>query len=323
MKNRALTKYLIALAGSIGLLAGCGPREAATGPVSFTSEDWTYQGSAGSKVTSQHYTLYTTCTSKPLVRSMPAFLETCWRAYAELAPCQTTPEHPLETYLFQSRWQWDRFTEEFAPARADTYKLIRSGGFSERGITVSHYGSRRSTLATLAHEGLHQYLEATRGNRIPAWINEGLATRFEAFDLDSQNRPIFTPGKNILRLNYLRQAMIAKTLIPLREILGTHAGLEIQKPTMRVADYYAQLWSIVLYLLQPSSVNPYHDGFKRLLDELGGDAMVRTARGYLAADTDGTMSEGEAVFRAYITDDLDKFQADYEAFVRKLLQLET
>jgi hypothetical protein len=306
---------------TLALLPGCqaiSPRE----PVAFTTEEWSYKGSPGTMLTSQHYILRTTCASKPLITSMPAFLETCWEAYAELVPCQASPDKPLETYLFQSRWQWERFTEEFSPQRAETYKRIRSGGYSERGVTVSHYGSRRTTLSTLAHEGLHQYLEATRGNRIPAWINEGLATKFEAFDLDSHNRPVFTPDRNYLRLNHLRAAVRANTLVPLKDILGTHAGIEIQKQTSRVADYYAQVWSITLFMLQPSMTNPYHDGFRKLLDELGTDTMVRNARAYLAADTDGNMSEGEAVFRAYITDDFEKFEADYEAFLRKLLQME-
>jgi hypothetical protein len=301
-------------------MPGC--KSLSSEPVTFATEQWSYQGSPGTMLTSQHYVLCTTCASKPLVNSMPPFLETCWDAYAKLVPCDTTPDKPLETYLFQNRWQWERFTEEFSPERAETYKRIRSGGYSERGITVSHYGSRRTTLSTLAHEGLHQYVEATRGNRVPAWINEGLATRFEAFDLDSQNRPVFTPEKNYLRMNQLRSAMQTNDLVPLKDILATHAGIEIQKQTNRVATYYAQVWSITLYLLQPSLTTPYNAGFKKLLVELGSDTMVRKARAYLAADTDGNMSEGEAVFRAYITDDLEKFQADYEMFLRKLLQLE-
>jgi hypothetical protein len=313
---------VLSMTAGLPVLAG-GCASPGGSAVKFDVQEWSYQGAKGSIITSLHYVLYTTCTAKPLANAMPVFLESCWAAYAELVPCDTAPDHRLQTYLFQERWQWERFTEEFAPNRSDTYKRIRSGGYSERGITVSHYGSRRTTLSTLAHEGLHQYLEITRGGRIPAWINEGLATRFEAFDLDAKNRPIFTPERNYLRLNHLRAALTSHSLAPLPEILATHAGIEIQKPTTRVAHYYAQAWSLVLYLLQPPRVNPYHDGFRRLLQELGTDAMVRSARAYLAADTDGTMSEGEAVFRAYVTDDLEKFQQDYEAFLRKLLRLET
>jgi len=323
MHGTLLPRRLALLAcGIVGplLIAGCAAGHAST-PVEFKTEDWTFGNSKGSRLTTEHYILYTTCRSKPLVSTMPVFVESCWTAYSALVPCPSPPEKPLETYLFQSRWEWERFTEQFAPQRAETYKRIRTGGYSERGITVSHYGSRRTSLSTLAHEGLHQYLEATRGERIPAWLNEGLATRFEAFDLDSNGLPIFTPDKNYLRLQYLRSAISSNSLLPLHEILGTHAGIEIQKQSVHVATYYSQVWSLVLYLLQPPRTNPYHDGFRRLLDELGTDTMVRNARAYLATDTEGKMSEGEAVFRSYVTDDLEKFQADYEAFLRTLLRL--
>lgn len=313
---------LVSASLALVLLGGCAAARSSA-PVEFSTEEWSFGDAKGSQVLTEHYVLRTTCKSKPLLASMPGFLESCWTAYADLVPCQTPPDAPLETYLFQSRWQWEQFTEQFAPQRAETYKRIRSGGYSERGVTVSHYGSRRSTLSTIAHEGLHQYIEATRGNRIPAWLNEGLATRFEAFDLDADSRPIFTPDKNYLRLQHLRAALTSKSLLPLRDILGTHAGIEIQKQSAHVATYYAQVWSLTLYLLQPPRTNPYHDGFRRLLNELGTDAMVRNARAYLATDTDGKMSEGEAVFRSYITEDLEKFQADYEAFLRQLLRLET
>jgi hypothetical protein len=308
--------------GIVGLLllGGCAAGTSSSS-VQYKSEDWAFGDVKGSRLTTEHYVLCTTCKSRPLVASMPAFVESCWTAYSHLVPPRLPPDKPMETYLFQSRWEWERFTEQFAPQRADTYKRIRSGGYSERGITVSHYGSRRSTLSTLAHEGLHQYLEATRGDFVPAWLNEGLATRFEAFDLDANGRPIFTPDKNYLRLDYLRTALASKSLLSLRDILGTHAGIEIQKQSTHVATYYSQVWSLVLYLLQPPRTNPYHDGFQKLLAELGSDAMMRNARAYLATDTDGKMSEGEAVFRSYITEDLDKFQADYEAFLRKLLRL--
>ncbi len=252
---------------------------------------------------------------------MPGFLETCWTEYTRLVPCDTLSDRPMETYLFKARWQWERFTEQFSPRRAPTYKRIRSGGYSERGVTVSHYASRRGTLAILAHEGLHQYLELTRGRQIPAWLNEGLATRFEAFELDHNNLPVFNPEMNFLRRNNLREALTSDALLSMKDILATNAGIELHKTTADVRIYYAQVWSLVNYLLQPASANPYNEGFQTLLREVGTDTMVRKARAYLATDTDGTMTEGEAVFRAYVSDDLETFQTGYEAFIQEMLGL--
>lgn len=290
-------------------------------PVVFKTEDWTYRGTPGKKLTSSHYVVYTTCKNERFVNALPTFLESCWDAYEELIPTQHSLEQPLPTYFFGTRWQWERFTEEFTGPRAPTYKKIRSGGFSERGVTISHYSSQRASLSILAHEGLHQYLEVTRGKNIPAWLNEGLACYFESFDVDTANRALFRPEKNTLRIPALREALVAQTLIPLREILSTNAGIAVQQSSTHVQNYYAQEWSLVLFLMRDSQDNLYRDAFRQLLNELGTEDMDRKARAYLAADTDARMSTGEAIFRAYLTEDVDGFEKQYHAYLHKLLGL--
>ncbi len=310
---------------ALAFVYGChGSGRSGLETVAFTSEDWSFGRAEGVKLTTDHYALHTTCSSKPLLDAMPGFLESCWQAYAKVLPNETTLDAPLRAYLFRKRWEWERFTEKFAPSRSEVYKRIRSGGYSERGVTVSHYSSRRATLSVMAHEGLHQYIEVTRGRRVPAWLNEGLACYFEAFDLDANNRPVFQPTLNTLRRRSLREAVVHHRLIPLKEILSTHAGHAIQKRGNHVRSYYSQVWSLVLFLIRPDRDNSYGPGFTQLLDELGTEAMDGRARAWLAADASGgDMAYGEAVFRAYVTDDLEGFQADYEAYLCKLLKLES
>ena len=121
----------------VGALAGAGcPSAEKHTQVSFAREGWNYRGAKGTQCASAHYILRTTCTSKPFVDALPGFLESCYVAYSELLPPQGAADKPLDTYLFQTRWQWERFTEQFAGPRAATYKQIRSGGYSERGVTV-------------------------------------------------------------------------------------------------------------------------------------------------------------------------------------------
>lgn len=305
------------------LLVGFGGCSSFSPPprVVFETEDWTFHKAKGTKLISENYVLHTTCTNRPLLAALPAFMESSRAAYAALIPCDKPDVPRADSYLFQTRAQWERFTREFAGPRAATYLRIRSGGYSERGITVSHYSSRRATLSILAHEGLHQYLELTRGRNIPPWVNEGLACYFESFDLDPEGRADFNPVLNTLRLPALRNAVSRKQLLPLKEILATHAGLEVHKQTTQVSHYYAQEWSLVLYLLTNSMESPYDDKFRVLLQELGTETMDRKARAYMAADTEGSMSYGEAVFRAYICDDLEKFQSDYERFLEDMLKM--
>lgn len=290
-------------------------------PVAVQTEDWSYGRSAGSISRSPHYVLHTTCSEERFVDALPTFMEACYEAYGELLPPAREPAEPMKAYLFQKRIDWERFTKEFSPARAPTYLKIRRGGYSERGVTVSHYSSQRGTLAILAHEGLHQFLEATGRGRIPAWINEGLACYFESFDI-VDGRPIFKPERNTLRSPYLREALQRDNLIPLKEILGTNAGAAVHRTTGHVRNYYAQEWSLVLFLLSDDAPPEYREGFKKLLDDLGSVTMEERATSRLNALGDGSVSSGEAVFRIYISEDLDQFDADYRAFLKKLLRLE-
>ncbi len=109
-------------------------------------------------------------------------------------------------------------------------------------------------------------------------------------------------------------------LIPLKEILETHAGEQVLKPSADVRGYYAQEWALVLFLRQSSLKNPYHDGFEELMRDLGTDAMTRRGQAALTSDMLGKANNGEAVFRAYITTDYAKFEEDYKSFVRELPQ---
>ncbi|HWL92819.1 MAG TPA: DUF1570 domain-containing protein [Phycisphaerae bacterium] len=289
--------------------------------VAFSTEAWKYKGVEGTKIVSDHYEIYTTCKRKPFLDALPTFMEACYLEYRRVLPTAAAPTERMKTYVFLRRAEWSRFTEEFAGPRAATYKQIRHGGYSEGGVTVSFYTNQATTFSILAHEGLHQYLEITGRHLIPAWINEGLACYFEAFEIDFHNRPTFIPQNNSLRSAAMREALANDALIPLREILDTNAGIAVHKQSSHVRSYYAQEWSLVLFLLDSPLTNKYHAGFKLLLDELGTEAMHRKATALLSADTAGQLSLGEAVFRAYITDRLDAFDADYRAFLRKRLDL--
>lgn len=320
--GNSLPSPAIILCFVIWTFAGCQSLQPAPEPVTYSTEDWTYKGVSGQKLTSAHYELYTTCIKrKPFLEALPVFMEACFSAYRELLPTEVELSEPMKSYLFLRRPEWERFTVEFTGPRAATYKQIRRGGYSERGVTVSFFTTQAATLSILAHEGLHQYLEVTGRSQIPAWINEGLACYFEAFELDQYNRPSFNPRNNTLRSPAMREALVNDSLIPLKEILGTHAGIAVQQHASHVRSYYAQEWSLVMYLLDSPRTNRYSPGFRLLLTELGTEAMNRKANAFMAADSEGEMSRGEAIFRAYITEDLEGFETDYRAFLRKLLDL--
>jgi hypothetical protein len=319
MANRPTRTILIAL---IALVApACQKPHEPAAPVEVETSAWNFRGVMGKELVTDHYRVRTTCTYPPLLTRLPVFLESCWTEYEKLVPPANDPSEPALTYLFQTRQQWEIFTKSFSPARAPTYLLIRSGGYEERGVTVSHYGRMATTLSVMAHEGLHQYLSLTRGGALPAWVNEGLACYFEAFDLDEDGRPTFTPRNNYIRRNSLRDAFLKQQMFDLPELLSTNAGRVVAMPTMKVRTYYAQTWSVVLMLLEEDpKTSPEGAGFRRLLSDLGRDEMKQAVQAS-AGDGGRPMEPGERVFRAYVTEDLESFKQQYDGYVRKLLDV--
>lgn len=287
-------------------------------------EEWSFGPTPGTTLKTRHYQLHTTCTDRVFLELAPRVLESALIEYQKLIPLDAPLGDRMKIYLFASRMEWERFTRQTTGPRAATYLKIRSGGYEEGGITVLHYSRRGPTLSILAHEGLHQYLTMTGRRGVPAWLNEGLACYFEAFDLDKHDWPVFDPHANTIRRQNLREALEKNRIIPLAELLTMDAGSAVRGGEVRTQSYYAQLWGLMLYLQESPRVNPDAVNFRRLLAEIGTDQMReagRLARTASSATDDQLISADEAVFRFYITHDLDGFESRYRAYLRQLAGL--
>lgn len=313
----------VLLAGALlAALSGCQSRQ--HGALQVQRDSWSFRSIPGTTLTTPHYRIHTTCNDAALLGAIPRVMEGSLRAYRDAVPADNLPVGPMRAYLFASRPQWEWFTREFAGPRAATYLMIRSGGYEENGTIVAHYALRGVALSVLAHEGLHQYLSVTQRRGVPAWINEGLACQFESFELGDDGWPTFTPHRNSLRMPHLREAIKRGTLHPLPKLLVMDAGHAVHAGDQATRIFYAQVWSMVLFLREPG--NPDGVGFRRLLAELGTEQMRLAGQGLQAS---AGMASGEppgpeeAVFRFYVTQDLDGFWRRYEAFIRKLTELAT
>lgn len=307
----------------LGWLAGC-LMPLARPPVVTRQVAWSFHGVPGSVLTTPHYDLHTTCRDRTLLDALPKILEGSFAAYQKLVPVATPPDRPMVSYVFATRDQWEAFTREFAGARADTYMKIRTGGYEENGVTASHYSRRGVTLSVLAHEGLHQFLSCTGRRDVPPWLNEGLACYFEAFELNDDGWPVFNPKENLMRLPQLRTAIQRDRLFRVEELVSMDAGRAVRAGEEHARTYYAQIWALALFLTEPPRVNPDARGFEKLLKELGTEQMRLAAGGYRSAmpgDGRGVMSQSEAIFRYYITNDMTGFTRRYHAYMKKLAGL--
>lgn len=322
VRQRSLAVGLILLPATLalalcGAIGGC--ERAPTAPsFTLTEEEWTYGRRTGKRLVTDHFEIWTTLDDAGLVEFLPTFLESAYQQYHELIPLERTEAQKLHTYLFATRAEWDRFTREHSPARYPVYARISAGGYAERNRCVVYYLRRMYTLSVVAHEGFHQYLGAHFADRIPAWLNEGCACYCETFQFKN-DLPVFTPTKNALRGNSLREALAGDTLLPLRELLATDAGkVIVQSQSRKTKTYYAQAWALVC-MLRDGPKGKYREDFDRMCADVGTrDLFVKANAAKIAAPHPSETSFGEAVFRAYITNDLDAFEREYHQYLRKL-----
>ena len=302
---------------AVALGSGCGG-SARTPTFELHEEEWSFEGEPGAKLTTDHFEILTTIKDRQLREALPLFLESAYDLYVDLLPPTDAQGPRLQTYLFNTRDEWDRFTRKTFPARYPLYARIQNGGFAEGRMCVVYYMQRPYTLSVIAHEGMHQYFGAHFSTPVPPWLNEGLACYCESFDFQG-DQPVFVPRKNTFRLNPLRRTLTSKTTIPLRELLATSAGEVVGEGRGGLTQaYYSQAWGLVVFLRHGAG-GKYAAGLERLLaDVRSGTLPTRAQAARLSTGQPGRISPGEGVFRAYITHDLVGFEREYQAFLSEL-----
>lgn len=302
---------------SLLLLIAAGGCQTRSQVQEYETRPWPLKSHCGWILETPHYQIFTTVKDRDFHAAAATLAEGQYlRFHGDLA---VEPREKMTVYVFADVNQWVAFTEARFPARARDYIRIRSGGYAVENLAVFYYLGRFPTLTIMAHELFHLYInQAASPEPVPAWINEGLATYYEAHEWEGCTS-VFTPNKNLFRRNNLSDALCRKKLFPLKQLLETHAGEIGKLPQPQVLTYYAQLWGLIQYLQDPCS-GVYHANFKRLMCELGTRAMSVKVRGYLATvQVSEKMSFGEAAFRAYISDDLERFEEDFCSYLPRLV----
>lgn len=307
------------MAGVLALACGCSGR--AGGPIRVEEREWrSPAGVGGVQLLTDHYDIRTTSQDTVLREYLPEFMEGSYREYVKLIPPEETSPERMVVYVFGRRTEWALFTQQFVPPQAaHTYMHILSGGYMDQATAtaVTWDIKRDYTLALLAHEGLHQYLARHRPGFIPPWLNEGLAAQYEDFELDGA-RPIFRPERNLMRKNSLREAIsLPDGFVPMERFLAMNAGDAVTRTGQLARGYYAQVWATVLFLRTSPQ---YRVGFQRLLEDMGTQRLRTNVMGYRAATPSAAgMSDGEVVFRHYITENVTDFGDAFNAYARELV----
>lgn len=293
--SRVLARIL--LLGFAGWTTGCATP--ASSRVVWTSEEWSQEGFSGRRISTAHFEIISTLRDAEFEAGLPEFVEAAYRRYQDTIPSTSAAQPKLAMYVFGTRPEWKRFTQRHFPVRYPLYARIRSGGFTEGEISVSFYTNRAATLATLAHEGWHQYVGRHFGAPLPAWLNEGLACYHEAVEY-SNGEPRFTPQRNTFRITHLREAVQNDTLLSLPELVATDSGRIISRGHGPLTQaYYAQAWALITFLRHGAG-GRHADAFDQLLGDLANDTFrVRLSAARLERGGSSDLGLGKAAFRAY------------------------
>ena len=298
------------------VLVGCATPERKRPEVSCEVAPWHFGQTEGFRLVTDHYVIYTTLQDRVLVDALPGFTEAAYENYTRLVKPTHVPDERMPVYLFASRGQWAAFTKKFTGSRAPVYLQVRNGGYSERGVSAIQYVTHSVTFPLFAHEGWHQYLYHHVNTRIPAWLNEGLAVSCEGQRWGSFGVKEFDAGYNPSRANVLAQALLSNRLHSLRTLLETHPGKIIEGSSRSVSVYYAQVWALMLFL-QEGADGKYAEGFRRLLDKLGEVDIEQYARAVHIWSERESFNFGEALFRNFISEDVETVENEYFAFMRE------
>ncbi len=278
----ARATFLAALA-----LSGCA---SPLHPIRVEAENWSDGALHGRRLLSDHFEIISTINDADFEAALPGFMEVAFEQYSATLPAGSRGDK-MTVYLLATRQQWERFTRQQFPGRAEVYRRIHNGGYSEGGTAVAFYTHRSATLATLAHEGWHQYVATRLGFPIPAWLNEGLACYHEAVEWVG-DAPRFTPQHNTFRIASLREAVHTGKLLSLEQLIDADAGEILRRNDSRLTQaYYAQSWALILFLRAS-----YPDEFERLLDLSDGTFRVRQTAATLTGSAEHPT---RAIFEMY------------------------
>lgn len=326
-----------ALLGGVlmAIVAGCAPKgiqtpapsvtrsdTAATSSVVIGVEPWDQlPGTEGVLVRTNAYRLFISARDARLVEQLPAFCEAALTRYRTALGDLPPPPAKLDTYLVDNRSQWVTLTTIATRERAEDYLQIRRGGFATRGAGYFWDIGFADTLSLTAHEGWHQYTQRTFRNRLPPWLEEGIASYHEGIRL-ARPIPTFRPWSNTERFDRLRDLVTDGRLLPLSEVVRLSPGELIAINEDRALDWYAQVWAAV-HFLREGEGGRHARALEDLLQHAAkGDLWRRVSRQFGRAGTRAALRANGAgiLLQTYTQTPRDELDDAYARFVHAIVR---
>ncbi len=302
-------------------LLGTGERSAA---VDVETLLWPDGGQGGLELLTPHYRILTNVRNPVIRDRLPTFLEDAllhYRSAFDRSRLLPEPAGRMQSYVMADRPGWAQVTSEnLPPSRARRYLQIERGGFAEGGVGYLFDIGTQDTFAIAAHEGWHQYTQTTFAGRLPQWLEEGCATYCEGFRWSTAepDRAVFSAWSNVERFDRLRDAHRAGTLMDLPTLLSAEPAVLLAGSMQATLDYYAQLWAL-MHFLREGADGRYRSGLMQALQDAAAGRLRRAGFGAMQQRVTGARSFGERVFQIYMNENIAIADAEYRAFVDRVV----
>jgi len=292
-------------------------------PAVEKAEPWSDEYAPGITITTEHYDIHTTLLDPLMLRQVPGFMESAYRGYQNQLPQPIDTKTRLTIYLFGSRRGWEDFTKKFVGRQWRHYLKIKKGAYYLNGACVAYNIGRKRTFGVLAHEGWHQFNSRHFVYRLPSWLDEGIAMHFETFRYD-KGRFYFEPHKNGGRLGGLRKTILTDNMIPLKKLISLNPVYVIDD-TESVLAFYSQAYALVRFLREDDYGKRLGNYQNLLLAGLRGEWPLEPQLRRTAADRNIPLTGrfnafvSSKLFDLYIGQDIEKIEAEYIAFCKKIV----
>ncbi len=317
-----------ALAFVLFLQAGC-QQQPAEIPMSLKvaaqESAWDTPGGEGVQIDTPNYRIFSTSSNRRFRTLLPGFMEASYRNYLQLTNLPNRPlGEPLPMYMMGSREEWAALTKAVVKHNAELYLGIENGGYCYKNVCVFWQMPGLGTLQIAAHEGMHQFLHHRMADQLPMWLEEGLCTQAEGYNIQGESVS-FGQRFNFSRMGDLERTITNSAWVPSNKLLPMDAG-DALGGAVGGTGYYGQLWAMVQFI---RSDPVYRRGLERMIADaeagLFHEALDLPPAALAELRLRGRIynqTVSEKLFRHYITDDLATFEKRYRAFALKLTGLD-
>ncbi len=290
------------------------PFEHAVMPVPVV-EPWRFGSSEGSSVRLPDETLHFTVRDQWLAETLPRFAWQAMQHYRTALGPLPHPKRPIETFIFGKRSEWEQYTRDTLKGSASLYLGMGRGGYTIDACAALYDIGPVDTLFIVAHEGWHQYTQATFVESLPPWMEEGLATFMEGHRLRRDRATIeFLPWRNLERFGELRSVVREGRMVSLGDLVSGTPQEFLGDGRDSLLSYYAQVWALMHFLNEGES-GAYRAAFRQLIE----DAAVGTMAHRMGLPRRSRTTPGRLVLSSYFLHDERELDRQYQAFVRAII----